>query len=218
MSYKEISPDAASAAGADATTTPGTSSPSVLQRGVDMLGNGWTYVKGYLPDVSNVYIDPINPKSDITLSDRTHLIMRETRPWFQEFFAVSQFNLPPFPQMKTRLEHNITTFFYNYFILTLIHLVVSTIMRPMPIIMLAIYIAAVYALFVWKKDDIELSHGFVIDQNVKLVLAAVLFVLFFLFGHILFPIFYTALFILIVVGVHGLFHDDEPADDAPVVA
>lgn len=215
MSYKEISPDAVGTADA---TTAASSSPSVLQRGMDMFGNGWTCVKGYLPDVSNVYTDPINPNSDITLSDRIHLIRRETRPWFGEFLAISQFNLPPFSQMKTRLGHNITTFFYNYFILTLIHLVVSTIMRPTPIIMLAIYVAAVYALFVWKKDDIELSRGFVIDQNVKLVIAAVLFIVFFLFGHIMFPVFYTALFIAIVVGIHGLFHDDEPADNAPVVA
>lgn len=214
MSYKEISPDAA----ATTANGGGTSSSSVLQRGMDMFGNGWTFVKGYLPDVSNVYTDPINPKSDITLSDRTTLIMRETRPWFSEFFAISQFNLPPFSQMKTRLGHNITTFFYNYFIITLIHLVVSTFMRPTPIIMLGLYVAAMYALFVWKKENIELRHGLVIDQNVKLVIAVVLFVLFVIFGNILFPVLYTALFVAIVVGVHGLLHDDEPADDAPVVA
>lgn len=169
-------------------------------------------VTPFLPDVSNVYLDPLLPGAEISLSDRFKLIMESAKPW-KEFFNISEFNLPPLTQIKTRLGHNIETYFYNYVQITCIYLILFSFFHLLPVICLVVLIGLAYVLFVSYPEDIDVAGKFTIDDMKKKIIVGVVGVVLLFYGGILTLVISMATFIVILVLVHGLIRDDCTIED-----
>lgn len=165
-------------------------------------------VKSRLPDTSNLYLQPLNPSEDISPADRLSLILQSARPW-GEFLNIREFNLPPLNQLTARLGQNIETYFYNYFLLACLHFVLFTLFHFGPVFVFVAWLLLLYVLYVANGDDIHIG-SLTVDANVKLVIAIISAVLVIIFGDVFTLIFSIAIFLLIVVGIHGIVRDDAP--------
>lgn len=170
-----------------------------------------TSVKGRLPDTSGLYLQPLDPSTDLSFGDRTRLIGESIRPW-REFFNFFAYNLPPFNQISPRVGRNIQTYFYNYFVLTLVHLAFFTLFHFGSVFFLAIWVAFVYYLYIANESDIRVG-GVTIDVNIKFVLAVASGLFLVLFGNVFALVWSVLFFWLIVVGIHSLIRDDVSEDE-----
>lgn len=164
-------------------------------------------IKSCLPDVSNLYLQPLNPSSDMGLSDRANLIVQSARPW-REFFDISNFNIPPLGQIRSRVEHNVETYLYNYFLLTCIHLVFFSIVHLGAVLALIAWLAVIYLLYIVNPEDISVADKFIIDSKWKMAIAVITGLMALFVGHVFTLLTSVAVFLLIVVGIHGIIRDD----------
>lgn len=178
----------------------------VVSRIGNVLGGIGDKIKGCLPDTSNLYLQPLSPSADISLSDRWRLIVESTRPW-GEFFDISNFNLPAWNHMKTRIGHNIETFFYNYFWLTCLHLIVLVFFHFGSVLSLVLWLVFIFYLYGVKRDDIHIG-SLTINNTGKLLIMIATAILALTFGHVSTLVISVAIFLAIVVGIHGLVRDD----------
>lgn len=168
--------------------------------------------KGRLPDTSGLYLQPLDPSTDLSMGDRTRLIGESIRPW-REFFNFLAYNLPPFNQISPRVARNIQNYFYNYFILTLVHISIFTIFHFGSVFYLAIWSGLMYYLYIMNESDIHLGSSITIDENIKFVIAGASFVALLLFGSVFTLVWSILFFWLIVVGIHALIRDDVSEDE-----
>lgn len=181
------------------------------------VGNGvWDKVKSFLPDMSNLYLEPLDPRSDIsTLGDRAGLIWKSARPW-REFLDFSAFNLPPFDQVKIRASQNIETYFYNYFLLTCIHVIFFAMGHFWSFFWISLWIALTVYLLVLRDEDFEIRDT-LIDRKKKIAIIAIVGVIAVFFGHALTFVISLMVFLLIVVGIHSIIRDNTMYDDEPMI-
>lgn len=182
---------------------------SAEQNGV---GGMMENAKQLLPDVSNLYVQPLDPASDMTLADRASLIQQSARPW-REFFDLSNFNLPPLGQLRGRVGYNVVTYFYNYFLLTCLHLFIFAFAHFGSVIALVAWMALAFYLWIAHPDDIQVSDNFALTKNVKVAVLVVTGVLALTVGHVFTLVISLLFFVLIVVGIHSVIRDDT-ADSA----
>lgn len=76
----------------------------------------------FLPEAKDLFTDPVDPSIEMTPQDRWNLVKQSQRGW-GEFFDISKFNLPPIEQLNQRVKQNLITYFYNYFIIAVIHII-----------------------------------------------------------------------------------------------
>lgn len=213
-SYKEIGSSAAQNAvdHANEAADKGSAMMDKVSDAVKSVGNtvrpAWEKVEPNLPNLSKVYMEPLLPTPSRSLAERYHLITSSARPW-RQFFDISQYNLPPFDQMKSRFEHNMETYFYNYFILTVLHIAIFALFHLLPVASLAALAAAAYLLFVRYPADIDVAGMFVLDDTRKKILCGFLAIAVLFFGGVSTLLFSVVIFYVIIVLVHGLLRDDD---------
>lgn len=183
---------------------------------VGMATGALDHVKPYLPDFGDVYVQPLDPGSQLSLSDRASLVMQSMRPW-GEFLDLSAFNLPTIDEANKRLAHNVRTYFYNYFLLTCLHLVIFSFGHFSTVLVVTLYSALMWFMFSHHPDNIDVAGKFTLDENGKVAVAIGLGILAVLFGHVFTFIISLAIFLLIVVGVHGLLRDNTMDAMEPVM-
>jgi hypothetical protein len=106
--YERIGDAAAEAApGAKQTAAP----PSRAQPAAAVAADRPSPATHLDPEL-NIYLDPLNPSSEMTLKDRIQLVGQSARPW-ADFFDFRMFNIPPLSEFKVRVLSNVETFFYN---------------------------------------------------------------------------------------------------------
>lgn len=169
-------------------------------------------VKGRLPDTSALYLQPLDPSTDISMGDRARLIGESIRPW-REFFNLLAYNLPPFNQISPRVGRNIQNYFYNYFVLTLVHIAIFTIFHFGSVFYLAVWLALIYYLYIRNESDIHIGQSITIDENIKFVIAVASFAVLVIFGNVFTLVWSVLFFWLIVVGIHSLIRDDVSEDE-----
>lgn len=170
------------------------------------MGQTWEKVKGVLPDVSHLYLQPLDPTSELSLGDRASLVMQSSRPW-REFFDLSAFNLPPLEQAKTRVAHNVETYFYNYFLLAGLHVALFSLGHFGSLFSLVVWLAVLYYVFVCHPEAIQIGK-LTIGGNAKCAIAIVTGLIAIFVGHALTLVISVGVFLLIVVGIHGIVRDD----------
>lgn len=205
MEYSPIKDNRNGAEGENDATSDA-DDPGVVGRMKNAFGVVAGKVQQTFPDVSNVYVQPLSPSADISLADRWRLMMESTRPW-GEFFDITNYNLPPWGQIKTRYSHNIETYFYNYIWLACLHVLIFTFFHFGSVFSLVIWLAAMYVLYGVYSDDIQVA-GFTINKNVKFGIMIITAIIALTFGHVFTLVFSIAIFLLILVGIHGLVRDD----------
>lgn len=176
----------------------------------------WDKIKGFLPDTSDLYLEPLDPSSRFSsIADRASLVVHSARPW-SEFFDLRAFNLPPFSQVTERLGHNVKTYFYNYFLLTCVHLLLFAIGHFWSFVTVGLWIAMAIYLLVLRPEDFEVGPV-PFTKNRKTVYLVVAGVLAVIFGHALTLVISLGVFLLIVVGIHGTIRDNTLDDVGPNV-
>lgn len=182
--------------------------PTVAGAGERERGNGiWGKMKGMSPDMSNLYLEPLDPRSGLSsIGDRASLVLQSARPW-GEFLNLKAFNLPPLGEVKGRVGHNVETYFYNYFLLACVHVLFFALAHFWSFLSLVLWIVLACYLLVIRSGDFEVGdHS--IDGKKKiccLVLAGLLAVF---VGHALTLVFSLVVFLLVVMGVHGVVRDN----------
>lgn len=164
-------------------------------------------VKPYLPDMSNLYVQPLNAWSDMTLSDRVGIIFQSARPW-GDFFDISSFNIPPVEHARSRLGRNVEKYLYNYFLLACVHLFFFSLVHIGSVIAAMCWLMLMYLMYIRNPGDIDAAGKFTIDSNVKMALAVVCGLVALIFGHVFTLLFSMSMFLVIVVGIHGIIRDD----------
>lgn len=155
---------------------------------------------GALPEL-NLYLEPIHPASEMHIRDRAQLVLQSARPW-SDFADVSQFNIPPLSAYKLRLQTNVETFFYNYFLLALVFLVIFAFGHLPSVVALVSVLAVAFFLYVLHPEPIEVA-GAEIGTPAKHAIVVALALLALTVGHVFTLILSLAVFLLILVGVHG---------------
>lgn len=208
--YKEIggSDTAPATAASSAATTALEKGRDILTAIGSKIQPAWEKVSPCLPDLSKVYIEPLMPTPARSVSERYHLVVSSARPWSQ-FIDISHFNLPPASQLKSRFEHNVETYFYNYFILTLLHVALFSLFHLLPVFSIALFAIAAYLLLVQYPADIVVGDVVVLDELRKYVLLGVLALVVVLYGGGLTLLFSVAIFVAVLTAVHGLLRDDD---------
>lgn len=179
------------------------------------MGQALEKVKAVLPDVSHLYLQPLDPGSELSLGDRASLVMQSVRPW-GEFFDLSTFNLPPLEQAKTRVANNVETYFYNYFLLACLHVAIFSLGHFGSLFSLVVWLAILYYLFVGHPEAFEIGK-LRIEGNAKCAIAVVTGLIAIFTGHALTLVISVGVFLLIVVGIHGIIRDDTTDQTEPVV-
>jgi hypothetical protein len=153
-----------------------------------------------LPEL-NLYLEPIHPGSDMSIKDRAQLVLQSARPW-ADFADVHQFNVPPLSGYKLRLQTNVETYFYNYFLLALAFLVVFAFGHLPSVVALVAVLAVAFFLYVLHPEPIDVK-GVEVGTPAKHAIVVALALLALTVGHVFTLIFSLAVFLLVVVGVHG---------------
>lgn len=149
----------------------------------------------------NLYLDPIHPGSDMGPKDRFQLVLQSARPW-SSFFDFASFNIPPLSEYKLRMTTNVETYFYNYFLLALGFLVIFAFGHLPSVLALVAVLAVAFFLYVLKPEPIVVG-GFEIASSAKHAIVVALALLALTVGHVFTLILSIAVFLLVVVGVHG---------------
>lgn len=179
------------------------------------MGQAWTKVKSVIPDVSHLYLQPLDPASELSIGDRASLVWQSARPW-REFFDLTAFNLPPMEQAKTRVSNNVETYLYNYFLLTCLHVALFSLGHFGSLFAMGIWGAILYYLFAGHPEDFELGK-FTIGGKAKCAIAVVTGLLAIFPGHGMTSIISVTVFLLIIVGIHAIIRDDTTEQAEPVV-
>lgn len=171
-------------------------------------GNGLMgKLRGVLPDMSNLYLEPLDPGSGLSsIGDRASLVVQSARPW-GEFLKLKAFNMPPFKEVKGRMGHNVETYFYNYFLLGCVHILFFALGHFWSFLSLVLWIALACYLLVARPDDIEIGDH-TIDKKKKIVCLILTGLVAIFVGHALTLIISLSVFLLIVVGIHSIVRDD----------
>lgn len=177
-----------------------------------VLGQALSWVKSRLPDTSGLYLQPLDPSTDLSTADRVRLVGESIRPW-REFFNFFAYNLPPLNQIAPRVGRNIQNYFYNYFILTIIHICVFTVFHIGTMLAVAVWAAILFFLYIKNESDIAVGSNFVIDGNIKFVIAVATGIFLLFVGHVFSLVWSLLFFWLIVVGIHSLVRDDISDDE-----
>lgn len=186
----------------------GNATPTAAGTDGQERGNGfWDKVKGMSPDTSNLYLEPLDPRSGLSsVGDRASLVLQSARPW-GEFLNCRAFNLPPLGEVKGRVGHNMETYFYNYFLLACVHVLFFAVGHFWSFLSLVLWISLACYLLVIRSEDFEVGD-YSVDKKKKiccLVLAGLLAVF---VGHALTLIISLGVFLLVVVGIHSVVRDD----------
>lgn len=99
------------------------------------------------------------------------------------------------------------TYFYNYFIVCLVHMVIFAFGHLGSVLALGIVLSLAFYLYVLNPEPIDVFGAYQITTPVKHALIAVLSVMALLYGHVLLLILSTAIFMTLFVGIHTLFRD-----------
>lgn len=177
------------------------------------IGNAiWSKMKGFVPDLSKLYLQPLDASSDMSFSDRIRLIFRSARP-IGDFLDLSNMNLPPLAQVTTRLSHNIETYLYNYFLVGCLHLGLFSLVHFESVFVVTCWCGLVWFLYVVNKDTIDVGGKFEIGKIGKGMIAGTAALLGIWFGNVSTLVMSVIVFGVIVVGIHGVLRDDTPGVD-----
>lgn len=178
--------------------------------------NALDRIKSVLPDVGDVYVQPLDPGSELSISDRASLVMQSMRPW-GEFLDISTFNLPTLEETNKRVGHNIRTYFYNYFLLACVHMIFFAIGHFGSVLTVLLWSALMWFMYGYRPDDIDVAGMFTLNDKGKLAVAIITGVVAIAFGHVLTLVFSLTVFLLIVMGVHSLIRDNTMDAIEPVI-
>lgn len=172
-----------------------------------VAGSMGARLKSLLPDVGELYLEPLDPGSGLPLPDRASLVMQSIRPW-GEFLDVSAFNRPTLEEANKRVGHNVRTYFYNYFLLACVHILVFSFGHFGTVLAVLLWAALAWFLYGYRPEDIDVFGKFTLDGRAKLILVILTGALVIFLGHVLTLVISLAVFLLIVVGVHSLVRDN----------
>lgn len=179
-----------------------------------IISNAVDKAKDAMPDVSHLYLQPLDPASELSFGDRASLVWQSSSSW-GEFFNLRAMNLPPLGEVRTRMGNNVETYFYNYFLLTCLHVLFFAFGHLGSLLYMIAWVAVVYYMFVAHPETVEIGKVS-IDEKGKWIIAIVCGLLAVFVGNGLSLIFSVLWFIAIVVGIHSAIRDDS-LDGAPLV-
>lgn len=159
------------------------------------------------PPALNLYLDPISPSSTLGPKDRFQLVLQSARPW-SAFFSPAALTLPTLSELRLRLSTNVETYFYNYFLLALAFTAVFALGHLPSVLALVAVLAVAFFLYVLRPEPVEIGR-FEIATSAKHAIVVALALLALTVGHVFSLIVSIALFLIIVVGVHGSLHAAE---------
>lgn len=162
-------------------------------------------IAGPMPEV-NVYTDPLNPTTQLSLRDRISLVFTSCRDW-REFADFRAFNLPSASEAKLRLGHNLETFFYNYFVISCVYLAVTGLFNLSSALQLILLGSLAAYFYVIHEDPIVIGNVVRIDTPAKHVIIVGVSAIILLFGHVFSFLLGAAIFTFILVTVHGFFRE-----------
>eukprot|EP00737_Agarophyton_chilense_P001702 gb/GEZJ01001910.1/.p2 GENE.gb/GEZJ01001910.1/~~gb/GEZJ01001910.1/.p2 ORF type:complete len:176 (-),score=15.24 gb/GEZJ01001910.1/:174-701(-) len=160
--------------------------------------------------VSGLYWQPFNPSTDTPLKDRYELALESIRPW-GEFFNISEFNLPPFGQIKGRVQHNLEAFLYNYLVLVGIHIFFFALTHSGIALVMVLWFGLMYVMYFKFEGDIDVGE-WTINARMKGIIAVVSGLLALFVGHVLTFVISLSVFVLITVGTHSLIRDSSSGE------
>lgn len=213
MQYTDIKDEAMPIVTTPVNGTADAPSSDPAARAKSMLMSAMASVKESLPDMSNLYLQPLDPAEELTMADRADLIWKSKRPW-GEFFDISNFNLPALNHVSKRISNNIKTYFYNYFLLTVIHIILFGLMHFGPVLALLLWVAFTFFLLGHHQSDIQVTDNVKITYPMKMAIVAVAGIFALTAGHVLSLVFSIAFFLFVLVGVHGTIRQDVDVDSA----
>lgn len=167
-------------------------------------------IDGMMPDVSHLYLQPLDPASDFSFVDRVSLIWRCARPW-GDFFNFSAMNLPPLEEIRTRMANNVETYLYNYFLLLCLHLVFFSFGHLGSLLSVLVWVGVAHFLFVTHPDALEIGKISIDEGGKWLISIAVWFLVVFV-GSAMDMLLSVLGFLAIVVGIHSLLREDSLED------
>lgn len=154
----------------------------------------------FLPEVKDLFTDPIDPSIEMTPQDRWNLVKQSQRGW-GEFFDISKFNLSPIEQLNQRVKQNIITYFYNYFIIAVIHILLYSLLHFKTLVGF-IFIGGLCML----KDRIVENMDSSKEDLLKVVVGIIaVFVFFWAHGFAL--LFSILIFNFLFIGIHSAVRD-----------
>lgn len=159
---------------------------------------------GPMPAVA-VYTEPLDPGAPLTLRDRVGLVWESCRDW-RDFFDWRACNIPPAAEVKLRYGANFETFFYNYLVIAVINLAISSVFHIWAGIKVALVVAVAVVFYVVHPEPIVLGAVTLDEQEKRLALAAIAaFMLLFggVFSFLIGGVFFGAM----VFAVHGLLRE-----------
>eukprot|EP00187_Rhodella_violacea_P012980 CAMPEP_0184719552 /NCGR_PEP_ID=MMETSP0314-20130426/8835_1 /TAXON_ID=38298 /ORGANISM="Rhodella maculata, Strain CCMP 736" /LENGTH=199 /DNA_ID=CAMNT_0027183449 /DNA_START=19 /DNA_END=618 /DNA_ORIENTATION=+ len=156
---------------------------------------------GLFPHV-NLFLEPMDMSSNLTLSERASLVADSARPW-REFFDYHAMSVPQLEVIKARVAHNIETYFYNYLICGLVYLALFLFARPVAVLAIVATVALAVWMYVINPGPIAVPRSeFVVEEKMKhgiMAVVALLAIFVFQAGGIL-------LSAVIIMGLASLAH------------
>ncbi|EME26628.1 prenylated Rab receptor 2 [Galdieria sulphuraria] len=105
--------------------------------------------------VMNFFSDRLPTAAEIR--ERLFQVWSNSQPW-NEFLNTSQMNLPPFSELKDRLQQNLTHYGHNYAVILLVLSGITVLVSPFAILGLIMIFAAYLYLFVFHADALVFGN------------------------------------------------------------